>query len=145
MRRLYRFIDPDQENTDRITARRELNDYEHQQLLNNPEEVGGLLGRHMQGLTDDSPFISLSTDFNLAAQTTDTSSGGLGSIVHNAPKIAIFDVPDGLIVDAGGGGLQEGEGEVFVLLPPGGSLSDYLVSMEDNIYQGKYWNAENLE
>lgn len=143
---LYRFIDPDREDPNNINARRQLRDqHEYDDLINDPDKLGPILGAHMNGITDDSPIISLTTDFNVAAQTTDTSPGGLGSIVHNAPSIAVFDVPQHLIIQAGWGGLQEGEGEAFVLMPPGQSLSIYLINMVDNIYKGKYWNAENLE
>ena len=121
-----------------------MNNYEYQQFLNNADALGAALGAHLMGIVEDSPFISLTIDFTMAATTTDTSPGGLGSIVHHAPNIAAFDVPEEYIIRAGTG-LQESEGEVLVLLPPGQSLSDYLLVLKENIYLGKYWNAENLE
>ncbi len=146
MRYFYRFINPQAEPVNNIRPNRVLTQQEYNALINDAEALGQELATHMAGDTGQSPFISLTTDFNLAAQTTDTSPGGLGSIVHNAPNIAIFDIPDNVQTFAmAGENLQASEGEVLVLIPPGRSLSQYLVKTNANIYRGQYWNAANLE
>jgi hypothetical protein len=108
-----------------------------------PDDMPGVLAQHMAGNKTDSPFVSVTTDFNLAAQTSDNSVGGLASIVNTVPHIAIFKFPS---PNAGGpflfpceDGLPASEGEVLVLLPPGRTLLDYLHKFADNIYQGRQW------
>lgn len=141
---LFRFINPAVEPVNSIRPRRLMNAYEYEKFIHDEIEKGVVIGNHLMGLVENSPFISLTTDWTLAAQTSDTSPGGLGSIVHHAPNIAVFDVPEQYIIHAGTG-LQESEGEVLVLLPPGQSLSQYLINVIENGYMGVYWNAHNLE
>lgn len=92
-------------------------------------EFGTIFAQHMAGANDDdSPFLSMTTDPEKAARTTDTSRGGLRSIVDNAPIILAVDLstlPAAYVTVAVGSGLQASEGEVLVLLPPGKSLTDY--------------------
>jgi hypothetical protein len=145
MKFFYRFINPQVEPVNNIRPNRLLSPQEYNTLINDDEALGQELATHMAGDTSQSPFISLTTDFNLAAQTTDTSQGGLGSIVHNAPNIAVFDIPDNVrTFSMTGENLQASEGEVLVLLPPGISLSQYLRGLGPNIYRGRYWNADEL-
>jgi hypothetical protein len=141
---LFRFINPAVEPVDSIRPRRLMNAYVYEKFIHDDIDMGVAIGNHLMGLVEDSPFISLTIDFTMAATTTGTSPGGLGYIVHHAPNIAAFDVPEEYIIRAGTG-LQESEGEVLVLLPPGQSLSLYLMNVIENGYMGVYWNAHNLE
>jgi hypothetical protein len=106
-------------------------------------EMGEIIATHMGGDKTGSPFISVTSDFNLAAQTTDNSPNGLATIVNSVNYIAILKFPP----PSQGGpytftcteGLPAKEGEVLVLLPPGKTLANYLVDLKANIYKGKQW------
>jgi hypothetical protein len=108
-----------------------------------PEEMNEILATHMGGDKTGSPFVSVTSDFNLAAQTTDNSSNGLAQIVNSVKFIAVLKFPSpkdgGPYTFTCTGGLPAKEGEVLVLLPPGKTLANYVTAVGENIYKGKQW------
>lgn len=146
----YRFVNTAQirEFTPR-SAEMSLQNQQRQEeaLQQDPEALMSMMGAHYAGDNVPSPFVSLTTDFNLAAQTTDTSPGGLGEIVNNCNYIAVLKVPKaasrGRIVTSEAG-LSQTEGEVLYWCRPGEEVGRYLMNIQPNIYKGKYWAADQL-
>jgi RHS repeat-associated protein len=145
---VFRFLDGDREDSylspaAKKGARRQEEEYDRVLRIIDSDNLGALseyMNRHIEADSDfDSPFISVALLASAAAETTDTSHGGLDTIVRQAPHVGMFEVPndeDGVFVLPGMSDLSQKETEVLVLLPPGVSLKQYQNKMVDNPYLG---------
>src|SRR5262249_35663095 len=97
--------------------------------LEDPAEVARLADAHMQGVVENSPFVSVTDNPAAAAATTDP---WLRMIVARAPNLSEFSVPASrLIPPSNVLSLSEGE-----MLFQGDDLYNYLVNTGPNPFGG---------
>jgi hypothetical protein len=97
--------------------------------------LSGQLNEHTNG-AGGSPFISLALDARSVAASTDSSAGGVQSIVNLASRLERFSVPAAYLLP-GFSELAQSETEIVALLPIGVTLDRFRTSSVENPYRNR--------